>query len=102
MMKFLSRVQLKKLNKSFDILAVNVESYLSPFSKANTKVKRFTFKLLSQALKDNPHSVRKILSEVLVLSSDDQDAMAELLERTTLPNIIKASQVVSDRLNFFD
>ncbi|HCA9846123.1 Uncharacterised protein [Klebsiella variicola] len=86
--------------KVFDILAVNVESYLSPFSKANTKVKRFTFKLLSQALKDNPHSVRKILSEVLVLSSDDQDAMAELLERTTLPNIIKASQVVSDRLNF--
>lgn len=86
--------------KVFDILAVNVESYLTTFSKANSKVKKFTFKLLSQALKDNPYSVRKILSEVLVLSTEDQNSMAELLERTTLPNIIKASQVVSDRLNF--
>lgn len=86
--------------KVFDILAVNVESYLSTFNKSSNKVKKFTFKLLSQALKDNPRSVRKILSEVLVLNADDQDSMAELLERTTLPNIIKASQVVSDRLNF--
>ncbi|WP_159235611.1 ATP-binding protein [Raoultella terrigena] len=86
--------------KVFNILAVNVESYLTSFSKSNNNVKKFTFKLLSQALKDNPNSVRKILSEVLVMSSDDQDSMAKLLEKTTLPNIIKASQVVSDRLNF--
>lgn len=86
--------------KVFNILAVNVESYLTSFSKSNNNVKKFTFKLLSQALKDNPNSVRKILSEVLVMSSDDQDSMANLLEKTTLPNIIKASQVVSDRLNF--
>lgn len=86
--------------KVFNILAVNVESYLTSFSKSNSSVKKFTFKLLSQALKDNPKSVRKILSEVLVMSSDDQDSMAKLLEKTTLPNIIRASQVVSDRLNF--
>ncbi|WP_282677197.1 ATP-binding protein [Serratia marcescens] len=86
--------------KVFDILAVNVESYLSTFSKSNNNVKRFTFKLLSQALKDNPHSVRKILSEVLVLSTKDQDSLAELLDKATFSNIIRASQVVSDRLNF--
>lgn len=86
--------------KVFDILAVNVESYLSTFSKANSNVKKFTFKLLSQALKDNPHSVRKILSEVLVLSAKDQDSLAELLDRATFSNIIRASQVVSNRLNF--
>ncbi|WP_052959285.1 hypothetical protein [Hafnia alvei] len=86
--------------KVFNILAVNVESYLTSFNKSNNSIKKFTFKLLSQALKDNPNSVRKILSEVLVMSSDDQDSMANLLEKTTLPNIIKASQVVSDRLNF--
>ncbi|PWC10071.1 ATP-binding protein [Brenneria corticis] len=86
--------------KVFNILAVNVESYLTSFNKSNNSVKKFTFKLLSQALKDNPNSVRKILSEVLVMNSDDQDSMAKLLEKTTLPNIIKASQVVSDRLNF--
>lgn len=86
--------------KVFNILAVNVESYLTAFNKSNNNIKKFTFKLLSQALKDNPNSVRKILSEVLVMSSGDQDTMAKLLETTTLPNIIKASQVVSDRLNF--
>ncbi len=84
----------------FDILAVNVESYLTSFRRSNKAIKKFTFKLLSQALKDNPKSVRKIISEVLTLSVDDQDSMAELLEKTTLPNIIKASQVVSERLNF--
>lgn len=86
--------------KVFDIIAVNVESYLSTFSKANNNVKKFTFKLLSQALKDNPQSVSKILSEVLVLDAKDQDSLAELLEKTTFSNIIRASQVISDRLNF--
>jgi hypothetical protein len=66
----------------------------------NRVIKLRSLHLATIALKDNPRSVRKILSEVLVLNADDQDSMAELLERTTLPNIIKASQVVSDRLNF--
>lgn len=45
--------------KVFDILAVNVQSYLRKFEKADKKTKQFTFKLLKQAIKDNPDSVQK-------------------------------------------
>lgn len=47
--------------KVFDILAVNVESYLTTFNKSSNKVKKFTFKLLSQALKDNPRESPRII-----------------------------------------
>jgi len=84
----------------FDILAVNVESYLPSFEDADVASRRFTFRLLSQAIKDNPESVRKIITEVLHLKKEDQDDLAELLEITTLSAIIRSSQEVTNRLNF--
>ncbi|HDL7774067.1 TPA: ATP-binding protein [Yersinia enterocolitica] len=86
--------------KVFDILAVNVQSYLSKFEKADRKTKQFTFKLLKQAIKDNPDSVQKIISEVLGLKKQEQDDLACLLEKTTLSTIISASKTVASRLDF--
>ncbi|AZK61213.1 ATP-binding protein [Pectobacterium odoriferum] len=86
--------------KVFDILAVNVQSYLKKFEKADTKTKKFTFRLLKQAIKDNPDSVQKILGEVLELKKTEQDDLALLLERTTLSTIISASKAVTNRLDF--
>lgn len=86
----------------FDILAVNVQSYLKNFNSADKTTKKFTFKLLSQAIKENPASVQKIITEVLELKKKEQDDLAELLERTTLSSIISASKVVTDRLNFLN
>ncbi|EZI31878.1 ATP-binding protein [Pantoea agglomerans] len=88
--------------KVFDILAVNVQSYLKNFNSSDKTTKKFTFKLLSQAIKDNPASVQKIINEVLELKKKEQDDLAELLERTTLSSIISASKVVTDRLNFLN
>lgn len=88
--------------KVFDILAVNVQSYLKTFEKADKKTKKFTFMLLSQAIKQNPASVQKIISEVLGLKKKEQDELAELLESTTLSSIISASKIVTDRLNFLN
>ncbi|WP_337012865.1 hypothetical protein [Pantoea sp. AS142] len=86
----------------FDILAVNVQSYLKNFNSADKTTKKFTFKLLSQAIKENPASVQKIITEVLELKKKEQDDLAELLERTTLSSIISASKIVTDRLNFLN
>jgi hypothetical protein len=83
----------------FDILAVNVESYLPSFEDADVASRRFTFRLLSQAIKDNPESVQKIITEVLHLKKEDQDDLAELLKITTLSAIIRSSQEVANRLN---
>ncbi|CAI1650847.1 ATP-binding protein [Serratia proteamaculans] len=86
--------------KVFDILAVNVQSYLKKFDKADTKTRQFTFRLLKQAIKDNPDSVQKILGEVLGLKKKEQDDLALLLEKTTLSTIISASKAVTNRLDF--
>ena len=84
----------------FDILAVNVESYLPAFDQSDPKTKRFTFRLLAQAVRENPDSVQKIISEVLGLKKEEQDDLATLLGKTTLSSIINLAKIVSDRLNF--
>ncbi|MCP1659982.1 hypothetical protein [Neisseria perflava] len=86
----------------FNILAVNVEEKLPKFKQYDTTSKRFTFKLLSQALQDNPSAIQKIISEVLSLDKRDQEILAELLDKTTLSSIIKSTKIVADRLNFLE
>jgi hypothetical protein len=84
----------------FDILAVNVQSYLPEFEEKDKKSKKFTFRLLAQAISDNPESVQKIISEVLGLKKEEQDDLAELLERTQLSSIISSAKIVANRLDF--
>ncbi len=86
----------------FDILAVNVQSYLPSFEDADTKSRRFTFRLLAQAIRDNPDSVQEIIGEVLGLKKEEQDNLAELLRKTSLSSIISSAQIVADRLNFLE
>lgn len=84
----------------FDILAVNVQSYLPSFEEADHKSRKFTFQLLAHAVRDNPDSVQTIISEVLGLKRTEQDDLAELLSRTTLSSIISAAKTVANRLDF--
>lgn len=84
----------------FDILAVNVQSYLPSFDEADNKSKKFTFRLLAQAVRENPDSVQKIIGEVLDLKKEAQDDLAELLEKTPLSSIISSAKIVANRLNF--
>ncbi len=84
----------------FDILAVNVQSYLPSFETADHKAKQFTFRLLAQAVKDSPESLQKIIGEVLGLKKDDQDDLAELLRKTPLASIISSARIVANRLDF--
>lgn len=84
----------------FDILAVNVESYLPSFEDSDNKSKRFVFRLLAQAVRDNPDSVQRIIGEVLNLKKDEQDELADLLRHTPLTAIISSAKVVANRLDF--
>lgn len=84
----------------FDILAVNVQSYLPSFESADAQSKKFTFRLLAQAIRDNPQSVQEIIGEVLGLKKEAQDELAQLLRRTSLSSIISLSKIVSNRLDF--
>lgn len=86
----------------FDILAVNVESYLPSFEDADEKSKKLTFRLLAQAIRDNPDSVQVIIGEVLGLKKADQDDLAELLRKTPLSSIISSAKIVANRLDFLN
>lgn len=93
---------LKAEQEIFDILAVNVQTFLPSFEKADVKSKKFMFKLLAQAITQNPESVQRIINEVLILKKEDQDKLAELLENTSLSSIISSATIVANRLNFLD
>ncbi len=86
----------------FDILAVNVEDHLPSFDESHSKSKKFTFRLLAQAIRENPDSVRLIMDEVLNLKKGEQDDLATLLRKTTLSKIITSAKIVADRLNFVE
>ena len=84
----------------FDVLALNVNTYLPEFSNAEEKTKRFQFRLLRQAVEHAPADLARIVNEVLDLPTDKRQELAELLDRTTLAAIISASRLVADRLAF--
>lgn len=86
----------------FDILAVNVQSYLPSFEESDIKQKKFTFFLLAQAIRQNPDSVQFIIGEVLGLKKEAQDDLALLLEKTPLSSIISSAKIVANRLDMLN
>jgi hypothetical protein len=86
----------------FDILAVNVQSYLPSFEDSDSKQKKFTFFLLAQAIRQNPDSVQFIIAEVLGLKKEAQDDLALLLEKTPLSSIISSAKIVANRLDMLN
>ena len=97
--KELSAIEIAE-RQVFDIIGVNVQDFLPDFDKADSSAKKFTFRLLAQALKDNPESLQKILTEVLNLDPEKQADLADLLQKTDLANIIKCAKTVANRLDF--
>ena len=84
----------------FNVLALNVNTYLPDFPTSDDKTKRFQFRLLRQAVERAPADLARIVNEVLDLPEDKRQELAGLLDRTTLAAIISASRLVADRLDF--
>jgi hypothetical protein len=84
----------------FEICALNVHEYLADFRRSDTKSRKFTFRMLREALEDSPASLQRILQDVLELPKDKREELAELLDRTTLSAIIEASSLITNRLAF--
>ncbi|MBN2562337.1 MAG: ATP-binding protein [Phycisphaerae bacterium] len=83
----------------FDIVAVRVNEQHSTFEQSDPQNKRLTLALIKQALESNPSNLTKILREVLSLPEEEQNALAELLDRAPLANLIRAGRLVADRLD---
>lgn len=85
---------------TFDLLAVQVNKSVPQLKSVNLQTKKLTYRLIKEAINTNPTSIQTILAEVFTLSKDQQDDLAELLQRTHLPEIINTTKIISDRLTF--
>lgn len=86
--------------EAFEVVAVEVADRLPDFPGTSTQATRLSLRLLSESLEQSPDSLHRILDEVLNLGAEEKEDFADLLDRTTLTAMIKASRVVADRLDF--
>lgn len=84
----------------FDIVAVQVDRFLPKFKASSTPVKRMHFSLLRRALESQPEEVAEIIDALVGLPASERKQLQDLLKRTTLSNIIRATKIVDDRLLF--
>ncbi len=88
--------------KVFDIVALQVHEYLPSFEEQDHRGKKLTLSLIKEALEKDSNSLRRILSEVIDLPKEKRDDLADLLECTSLSNIIDAMTEISDRITFLN
>jgi hypothetical protein len=84
----------------FDVVALNIHTYLPDFNKGDIRSRKLSLRLIKQALEKSPTALQAILSDVFNLPPEKQEEFATLLKKTTLPAMIKASRIVTDRLDF--
>lgn len=84
----------------FDVVALQLSEALPDFEESDTKSKKFSMRLLRQAIEQSPEEVQTIFSEVLGLPADKQADLCELLKRTSLAAVISAAKLVAGRLDF--
>lgn len=88
--------------KVFDVCAMNVNSYIRDFNSSSQANKKLTFRLLREALAQNPTKLGKILREIVALPQARQEELSGLLDRAKLSAVISASNQVINRLRFLD
>jgi hypothetical protein len=83
----------------FDIVAVQVSHYL-PTIAADKRSQTLHLSLLRRALERSPEDLAAILESVLLLTKEQRSDFAVLLKDVSLPNLISAASIISDRLKF--
>ena len=84
----------------FDVVALNLHSYLPDFERSEKKSQKLSLQLIRQALERDPGELQLILEDVLNLPAEKKKDLAELLKKTSLAAVINASKVVANRLDF--
>lgn len=84
----------------FDIVALQVNEFLPSFNEQDEKSKKLTLSLISEALENDPRNLRRILGEIIELPEEQLEDLVELLETTSLSNIIDTMTEIKNRLNF--
>lgn len=83
----------------FDIVALQLNEFLPNFEDQDQKSKKLTLTLVKEALEKDSDSLRKILEEVIELPDDKREELVEILELSSLSDIIDAMTVIKNRLH---
>ncbi|HMM22965.1 MAG TPA: ATP-binding protein [Selenomonadales bacterium] len=84
----------------FDICVLKISEAKPEVFEAKAQSKKLTLSLLKEALRDNPNDLRRVLQEVLDLKDSELRDLIEVLEKTSLRNMISTAKTVGDRLKF--
>lgn len=86
----------------FDVCAATIHELLPQFETVDKHSRKFTYRLLREALESSPSNLGHIFKEVLKLSEEQQEHLIHLLGKTSLGAIIQSAKTVSDRLAFIN
>jgi len=92
----------KSKRQVFDIVALQVNEYLPEFDNQDDKSKKFTLSLIKEALEKDSSSLQRILTEVIELPDEKREELVEILEDTSLSNIIDTMTEIKNRLKFLN
>lgn len=92
----------KTKRQVFDIVALQINEYLPSFNEQDKNGKKLTLSLIKEALETDSKNLQKILSEAIELPEEKREELVEILEKTTLSNIIDTMKSVTDRLAFLN
>ena len=84
----------------FDIVALQINEYVPNFNDQDKRSKGLTMRLVKEALESDSSNLQKILTEVIGLPDDKREELSELLDKTSLSNIIDTMKDITHRLNF--
>lgn len=86
----------------FDIVATTVQGVSPGLSDVPQEHAALHLRMLRSILKSDPNRLSVMLCEVLNLSKHQQKVLADLLDKSTLAEIIETANLVTERLNFID
>jgi len=82
----------------FDIVTLEVHDSLPDFEEQPHKSKRLTLQLLKEALENERTDFKRILKEIVELPEQKVQELGEILDKTSLTNIIDAMKEIQDRM----
>jgi hypothetical protein len=90
----------KVTREVFDIMATTAVRFLPDFSTTNSTSRAFQLRMMRTAIENGSEDLQLIMKEVLKLPARLHEELAHLIQDSSLPAIINASRVVSNRLKF--
>lgn len=85
---------------TFDVVAASMTAVSESFNKKDDREKRISLDLIRKSLEDGPDEFNRVIKEVIDLSPTDIKTFADLLEKISLSDMLKANNLIIDRLTF--